>query len=146
MKKITSPLLILILLLLAACGGGEEETPTAVPTIEIPTAIPSSPTPEVGVENAAALQATPWKWVSYLDQATGVTSIPDPQNYVVSFLADGTLQVKADCNNAGGTYTTNGASLNISLGAVTLATYPKKYPIISNCKLTSAVYWIKMDI
>ncbi|MBE2224324.1 MAG: META domain-containing protein [Anaerolineae bacterium] len=127
MKKLTSVLLLLTILLLAACGGREEETPTAVPTVEIPTLAPVStatPIPEVGAENAAALQATPWKWVSYLDQATGQTSISDPQNYVVIFQPDGSVQVKADCNNAAGTYTTSGDSLTISFGAVTLAACP----------------------
>lgn len=123
MKKITSTLLILIVLLLVACGGGEEETPTAVPTVEIPTLAPistSTPTPEA----ATALQSTPWQWISHLDQATGVTSIPDPQNYMVTFMADGSIQVKADCNNAGGTYATNGDSLTIALGPTTLAACP----------------------
>ena len=120
MKKLTSFLLLLIILLLVACGGGEE-TATAVPTVEMPTIASSSPTPLAETGNAAALQATPWKWITQLDQAAGQVSIPDPENYVVAFMADGTIQVKADCNNAGGTYTTNGDSLNISLGAVTLA-------------------------
>lgn len=122
MKKMTSILLLLTVLLLGACRGGEE-TPTAVPTVEIPTLAPistSTPTPEA----ASALQSTPWQWISHLDQATGVTSIPDPQNYVVTFLADGSIQVKADCNNATGTYATNGDSLTIALGATTLALCP----------------------
>lgn len=123
MKKLVRIFLLLTILLLVACGG-EDETPTAVPTVEMPTIAPSSPTPPVDAGNTAALQATPWKWVSYLDQATGQVSIPDPENYVVAFMADGTVQVRADCNNAGGTYTTNGDSLSISLGAVTLAACP----------------------
>ena len=123
MKKIVSILLIVIALFLAACGSGEEETPTAVPTVEIPILAPIStftPTPE----SATALQSTPWQWVSYLDQAVGVTTIPDPQNYVVSFLADGSIQVKADCNNATGTYASSGDSLTIVFGAMTLAACP----------------------
>jgi LysM repeat protein len=127
MKKITGILLLLTILLLAACGGGEE-TPTAVPPVEqLPTSPPSTPTPppDTGTESVSLLQSTPWQWVSHLDQAAGETSIPDPQNYVVSFLADGTVQVKADCNNATGTYTANGNSLSITLGPVTLAACPE---------------------
>ena len=127
MRKIVSILLLLTVLLLVACGGGEEETPTAVPTVEIPTLAPistSTPTPETGAENVAGLQSTPWQWISHLDQAVGVASIPDPQNYIVSFLADGSVQVKADCNNAAGNYTTGGDSLTITLGAMTLAACP----------------------
>ena len=122
MRKTVSILLIVIALLLVACRGGEE-TPTAVPTVEIPTLAPistSTPIPEA----ATVLQSTPWQWVSYLDQAVGVTTIPDPQNYTVSFLADGSVQVKADCNNAFGTYTTSGDSLTIALGPMTLAACP----------------------
>lgn len=123
MKKITSIILLLTILLLVACGGGEEETPTAVPTIEIPTLAPIS-TSTPALEAAIALQSTPWQWISHLDQATGVTSIPDPQNYVVTFLADGSIQVKADCNNAAGTYAANGDSLTIALGPTTMAACP----------------------
>jgi LysM repeat protein len=128
MKKITSVFILLTILLLVACGGGEEETPTAVPTIELPPTSPPStetPPPNVGAESVSLLQSTPWQWASHLDQAVGETGIPDPQNYVVFFLADGTVQVKADCNNAAGTYTTNGSSLTITLGPVTLAACPE---------------------
>jgi LysM repeat protein len=128
MKKATSLLLFFTILLLVACGGGEEETPTAVPTIEIPPTSPPStetPPPDAGAESVSLLQSSPWQWVSHLDQAAGETGIPDPQNYVVSFLADGTVQVKADCNNAAGTYTADGSSLTITMGPVTLAACPE---------------------
>jgi heat shock protein HslJ len=48
----------------------------------------------------------------------------DPAQYTVEFLADGTLSIKADCNNASGTYTSEGSSLSIVLGPMTLAACP----------------------
>ncbi|HFE65964.1 MAG TPA: META domain-containing protein, partial [Chloroflexi bacterium] len=122
MKKVSVSLLFMFIFVLAACGGGKEE-PTPVPTAVIPTPLPpstSTPTPGAGAESAAALQANPWQWVSYLDQATGSVNIADSQNYILTFLADGTVQVKADCNNATGTYTASGSSLTIALGPTTL--------------------------
>ena len=126
MKKTSISLLLIFVFILAACGGRKEE-PTPVPTAVIPTPLPpptATPTPGAGAESAAALQANPWQWVSYLDQATGNVNIADPQNYILTFLADGTVQVKADCNNATGTYTTSGSSLSIALGPTTLAACP----------------------
>jgi len=122
MKKIVTILLIIIVLLLVACGGGEEETP--VPTIELPPTSPpstSTPLPEQAAGGTAALQSTPWQWISHLDQATGVTSISDPQNYIVDFQLDGSVLVKADCNNATGTYIADDSGLTITMGPMTLA-------------------------
>ena len=48
----------------------------------------------------------------------------DPAQYTVEFLADGTLNIKGDCNMAGGTYTLSGSSLSIALGPMTLAACP----------------------
>ncbi|PID87102.1 MAG: hypothetical protein CSB13_01000 [Chloroflexi bacterium] len=126
MKKRVSLLLIVAIFLLAACGGREEALPTPIPATALSTLAPApmpTPIPEISVDNdAQLLQSTPWQWLSYLDRAVGEFAIPDPQNYVVTFQADGTVQVKADCNNAAGTYTTNGSSMTITLDSVTLAT------------------------
>lgn len=127
MKKLASVLLILTVFLMVACRGGEEE-PTAVPTIELPPTSPpstSTPLPDQESESLSTLQSTRWQWVSHLDQAVGETTIPDPQNYLVDFQPDGTIQVKADCNNASGTYTANATNLTITLGPVTLAACPE---------------------
>jgi heat shock protein HslJ len=48
----------------------------------------------------------------------------DPAQYTVEFLADGALNIKADCNNASGTYTVAEPSLSIVLGPMTLAACP----------------------
>jgi heat shock protein HslJ len=48
----------------------------------------------------------------------------DPAKYTVQFLADGSLQFKADCNTGSGKYIINGNSLSIELGAMTMAACP----------------------
>lgn len=62
-----------------------------------------------------------WQWVSVTDQSTGaVTAVSNPENYTITFNADGTLTGKADCNNFSGTYSQEGG-FTISLGASTMA-------------------------
>ena len=39
----------------------------------------------------------------------------DPKNYTVQFLEDGTLNVKADCNTKGGTYSLEEKRLSIEI-------------------------------
>jgi heat shock protein HslJ len=62
-----------------------------------------------------------WQWTSLTDRVTGEeTTIPNPENYTITFNEDGTLEGKADCNNFSGTYSQeNGFS--ITIGAVTRA-------------------------
>jgi heat shock protein HslJ len=86
-----------VMLLVAAC------TPAATPT---PT---------------NAIQGIVWQWTSLTNQSTGEkTTVPNPENYTITFNADGTLTGKADCNTFNGTYSQqNGFS--IKLGASTMA-------------------------
>ena len=124
MKRLPFLLIFFFAFALTACFGGGEEIPIPSPTPEISTPLPpptSTPTPSADVDSVNALQAHPWQWVSHLDQAVGETAIPDPQNYVVTFQANGAIDVKADCNNATGTYTVAGDSLTIALGPATAA-------------------------
>ena len=43
---------------------------------------------------------------------------------MVTFKDDGTVDIKADCNDASGTYTLDGANVTIEVGAATLAACP----------------------
>lgn len=72
------------------------------------------------VEVEAALTGVTWEWVSLTDPV-GVTEVPDPSLYTILFNADGSANIKADCNSVGATYTTEGSSINITLGPSTLA-------------------------
>jgi heat shock protein HslJ len=85
-----------VLLLVAACA------PAATPT------------------PANTNQGTVWQWVSVTNQSTGeLTSVPNPENYTITFNADGTLNGIADCNTFNGSYSQeNGFTI---LGASTEA-------------------------
>ena len=74
----------------------------------------ATPTP------ASTIQAIVWQWTSLTNQSTGeITTVPNPENYTITFNADGTLDGKADCNTFNGTYSQeNGFS--IKLGATTM--------------------------
>lgn len=80
-----------------------------------------------------ALIDQPWGWVAFTDPLQQF-EIPDPENYVIEFSDDGTLQVKADCNIAQGTYTSNGMSISIEFGPTTLAACPQDHAARNSSK------------
>ena len=55
--------------------------------------------------------------MSVTDQSTGdKITVPNPENYTISFYPDGTLSGKADCNTFDGTYSQKNG-FTIELGA-----------------------------
>jgi heat shock protein HslJ len=66
-----------------------------------------------------------WYWLAFQDSADGDESndiiVADPANYVLEFLADGTVQIQADCNRASSQITLEGSSLTFAPGPMTLA-------------------------
>jgi heat shock protein HslJ len=60
----------------------------------------------------AGIKANPWKWISYSSTDEEVT-VETPASYMVTFNEDGTLDIKADCNDAAGTYTLDGLNVTI---------------------------------
>ena len=60
-----------------------------------------------------------WFWISF--QGSDGTSVApdDPDRYSLQLLPDGTAQMKADCNNATGTYNLSGSSLTIDVTSIT---------------------------
>ncbi len=113
MKRKINVLLLFLMLLLtaAACRGDKEEEEES---ILLPTAPAAEFTPD------DALTAQRWQWVQFSDQATGEVNISNTQNYIIGFQRDGTVQVKADCNDASGSYTSDGVGISVVLGPVTL--------------------------
>ena len=61
-----------------------------------------------------------WKWLE-TSGVDGTLTVDDPGKYVVEFKPDGTVAIQADCNNAGGAFETDGSSLGIEIGPMTLA-------------------------
>jgi heat shock protein HslJ len=88
---------IAVLLLLAACK------PAATPT------------------PADSITGIVWQWTSLTNQTTKeTTTISNPENYTITFNADGTLNGLADCNTFNGTYSQENG-FTITLGASTKA-------------------------
>ena len=87
--------------------------------------------PVVPAEAPAGVSAAPaapefvgvtWNWEDFIDN-TGAQNVKvaDPANYTVTFAEDGTVAMKADCNQAAGTFSLDGSNLAVSVGPVTLA-------------------------
>lgn len=80
------------------------------------TASPApTPTPANSIQNIV------WEWTSVTEKPTGTTTtVPNPQDYTLTFREDGTLSGKADCNTFSGTYTQE-SGFSITIGASTMA-------------------------
>jgi len=50
--------------------------------------------------------------------------VSDPSRYTITFMANGMLAIKADCNRGTGTYQTTSGQMTITLGAMTAAACP----------------------
>jgi len=62
-----------------------------------------------------------WQWSDLVEQAPASQSVvPNPENYTINFKDDGTVDIKADCNQVSGKYTW-GQDLKIELGPSTMA-------------------------
>jgi len=117
-------------LLLAACGGAATPVPTVPPTVpptaaptEQPTVDNSETETEATMADLTALVEHPWQWVSFTNPAEEF-EIESPESYLLTFNSDGTVSVKADCNNAAGSYTADATSLTIQMGPMTMAACP----------------------
>jgi heat shock protein HslJ len=95
---------------------------TATATPPLPTLTAAAPEVEAPDE---ALVGPRWAWVAFQDAASGAESndivVSDPERYTLTFLADGTYEIEADCNQGQGTYTAEGGGLTIDPGPITLA-------------------------
>lgn len=101
--------------LLSACA-----LPPAPPPAQ-PPAQQSATTPE-GPNQAAQIVNIVWLWGQLVEtNPPSQLDVPDPLNYTLTFLEDGNVSIKADCNQVGGMYTVNGEKLTITLGPSTLA-------------------------
>ncbi len=85
----------------------------------------------VGAENLPTVQAPAlpstlvgpvWQWSG--TAGTQATTVADPTRYTITFAANGTASIKADCNMVTATYTLTGAGLSLVPGASTMAMCP----------------------
>jgi arginine/lysine/histidine transporter system substrate-binding protein len=129
-------LLVVSALVLAACAS-PTPAPTAQPATapaQQPTAAPAQPTlvptkaPPATAAPSADLQklgSQTWKWISSTDNSGKFVTVQNPDDYTLTFsTADGTVQIKADCNTAQGTFTTDGSRMTITVGPMTMVACP----------------------
>jgi heat shock protein HslJ/uncharacterized protein YraI len=111
-------LLIAISLVLGACTA---PAPSPAPTqVEPPTPMPVEPVSTLGPISQDELVGANWQWVGGRDVSTATYQVANPANYTLTFSEDGSVFVVADCNTSRGTYTLDGETLSITLGATTL--------------------------
>ena len=147
MKKLLLIFTLVLFAALVACGG-QEPTPTPLPTeappTEVPpTAVPPTPTdiPPTEVPPTATIEPTPesplasmehtpdpqlidltWEWQQRAPAAGQgeLITVPNPENYTLTFNADGTFNAQLDCNGASGQYATDAGNIYMELGPMTL--------------------------
>jgi heat shock protein HslJ len=75
---------------------------------------------EANVSQLEQLTASTWQWVRLTDPQQQVEVTP-PENYTLTFMPDGILQIKADCNQATASYTAGkDGALAVTPGITTL--------------------------
>ncbi len=76
--------------------------------------------------SAGSLTGKTWQWTASTTKVPASQSVvPDPENYTIEFMSDGSFSSKVDCNQLSGTYsTTSSGGLTIVPGPMTLAACP----------------------
>jgi len=118
MNKQTFSIIATITVLLAACTTPQTPLPTdsQPKAVESTQSSPSQPTTEGDITNIT------WQWQALSETLPASQSIvPDPQNYTLNFMSDGTFSAKADCNMVSGTYILNENNMKLTVGPATLA-------------------------
>jgi heat shock protein HslJ len=82
--------------------------------------LPTVPTPAL----PNALVGPTWQWTGTI-AGTQALAVADPSRYTITFAADGTASIKADCNMVTAQYTVAGQALTIIPGASTMALCPE---------------------
>lgn len=78
-------------------------------------------------EDNSEVAGTIWQWEQTRYNDDNMTVPADPKNYTVQFRVDGTVNVKADCNLKGGTYSASAKEkrLSIEITHSTMAACPE---------------------
>ena len=79
--------------------------------------------PAAWAQDPGEITGIQWQWAELTETEPAAQSVvPDPENYVLVLLADGSASLKADCNMVSWTYTLEDSSLTFNtLGPSTLA-------------------------
>jgi heat shock protein HslJ len=101
---------------------------------------------ESGGADAGDVIGIVWKW-EQLTTPVDVTTVEDPEKYLVEFRPEGDVAVVADCNNGAGTYTIDGSNITIEIKALTMAACPPgslSDEFVKNLN-AAAIYFIEGD-
>jgi heat shock protein HslJ len=162
MKKLSLLILLALVLALVACGGSQPEptpvpptaappteaSPTAVPPTAVPTEEPAPEltAPEITHQPDPALIDITWQWVSWTTAVDGETPIADPTRYTILFNADGTANVRADCNTLILNYASDNGAISFMQGISTLMSCPdESLEHTFNAALSSAALYFFQD-
>jgi porin len=74
--------------------------------------------------NKSQLTAVVWQLEEIRDNNDQLITVDSSENYTIEFLADGQLNIQADCNRARGTYMVENSSISMTIGATTRAMCP----------------------
>jgi heat shock protein HslJ len=72
----------------------------------------------------ASLSGVLWEWQDFRGGDDSVVEPRNPQDYTLSFLPDGKIAIKADCNRATGRFKVDGPQIDLDIGGVTRAMCP----------------------
>ena len=81
--------------------------------------------PTTADDEGAGIVGPVWEWEGTVYSDGKRVDPPDPKNYTIQWLKDGTLLIKADCNSKGGSYSLKGDSLTVIITLSTLAACPE---------------------
>ena len=77
-----------------------------------------------GISESEDITGVVWKWHQTLYNNDQKSVPPDPSHYTVTFNPNGTLNIRADCNRGGGTFSTEGKRISIEVTHTTRAMCP----------------------
>ncbi|MFM9108473.1 MAG: META domain-containing protein, partial [Chloroflexota bacterium] len=79
----------------------------------------------VAVTFTPRLEGVTWVWegVQFMDDSSLMPD--DPGRYSLTFLPDGTLAIKADCNRGAGTWSVDNETVDLEVGALTKMACPE---------------------
>lgn len=94
------------------------------PTVTAPLTATQPPAPEAATVSFSEITGQTWQWIEFTDPISGTQQIANPASYQISFVPSGTVRIIADCNRGAGQYQVDGASLQVTVQAMTRAMCP----------------------
>jgi len=97
----------------------------------------------------SSLIGTVWRWQCSLYNNNTESVPPDPDRYTLMLQPDGQINIRADCNMGGGTYTLDGKKISITITHTTRAACPPEsleQPYISDLNGVAGWFFKERDL